>query len=72
MATTENSEIMMKPVAYFPDPFRGGDNIMVLTETFGWKDTNYQEKVPAPSNFRHYATKIFAKAPEELPWYGIE
>jgi glutamine synthetase len=33
-ATTENSEIIMKPVAYYPDPFRGGNNILVLTETF--------------------------------------
>jgi len=41
MAPTENSEIIMKPVAFFPDPFRRGDNILVLTETFGWEDTTY-------------------------------
>ena len=29
-ATTENSEIIIKPVAFFPDPFRQGDNIFVL------------------------------------------
>ena len=29
-ATTENSEIILKPVAYFRDPFRQGDNIMVM------------------------------------------
>ena len=34
MATTENSEIILKPVAFYPDPFLGGDNILVLTETF--------------------------------------
>lgn len=33
-ATTENSEIIIKPVAFFPDPFRGGDNILVMTEAF--------------------------------------
>jgi glutamine synthetase len=41
LAETKNSEIIMKPVAYYPDPFRGGDNIMVLTETYMWKDTTY-------------------------------
>ena len=40
-ATTENSEIIMKPVAFFPDPFRQGDNIMVLCETFSWEDNTY-------------------------------
>jgi len=33
-SSTENSEIIMKPVFYFPDPFRGGNNIMVLCDTF--------------------------------------
>jgi glutamine synthetase len=41
MATTENSEIIIKPVAFYPDPFLGGDNILVLTETFMWEDNTY-------------------------------
>lgn len=40
-ATTENSEVILKPVFMFPDPFRGGDNIMVLTETYIWEDKKY-------------------------------
>ena len=71
-ATTENSEIIMKPVFMFPDPFRGGDNIMVLVETFTWKDTTYKELVPSNTNFRHYAKKIFDANTEEVPWFGLE
>jgi len=41
MATTENSEIIVKPVAFYPDPFLGGDNILVLTEAFTWEDNTY-------------------------------
>ena len=40
-APTNNSEIIIKPVAFFPDPFRRGDNILVLTEAFIWEDTTY-------------------------------
>ena len=40
-APTNNSEVIMKPVAYFPDPFRRGDNILVLTEAYVWEDTTY-------------------------------
>ena len=72
MATTENSEIILKPAAFFPDPFRGGDNILVLCETFTWEDTTYKKLIPANSNFRHYAVKIFDALKEEKPWFGIE
>jgi len=45
----------MKPVAYFPDPFRGGNNIMVLCDTYAWEDKSFKKLVPANSNFRHHA-----------------
>lgn len=71
-ASTQNSEIIMKPVAFFPDPFRGGNNVIVMTETYTWKDNQYKDLVPANSNFRHYAKMIFDAYPGEEPWYGIE
>ena len=71
-ASTENSEIIMKPVFFFPDPFRGDDHIMVLVETFMWKDTTYKELVPTNTNFRHFAKKIFDAGLEEEPWFGLE
>lgn len=29
-AKTENSEVILKPVSYYPDPFRGGENLIVM------------------------------------------
>ena len=69
MAPTENSEVIMKPVAFFPDPFRGGDNILVMCETFVWEDTTYKNLVPAKTNFRCQAKVIFDECLEEKPWY---
>ena len=73
-ASAENSEIIMKPVAYFPDPFRGGDNVMVMCETFRWEDGTCKKLVPSNTNFRHFADKVFSheKAVSEETWFGIE
>lgn len=71
-ASTENSEIIMKPVAFFLDPFRGGNNVIVMTESFMWEDKTYQKLIPANSNFRHFAEQIFDALPDEEPWFGIE
>jgi glutamine synthetase len=71
-ATTESSEITLKPVFFFPDPFRGGDNIMVLNETWTWTDTTYTDLKPTNTNFRHYAKKVFDAKMDEEPWFGIE
>lgn len=71
-ATTENSEVIMKPVAFYPDPFLGGDNILVMTEAYTWEDTTYKNLIPANTNFRCFATTIFDAHKDEEPWYGIE
>ena len=64
----------MKPVAYFQDPFRGGDNVLVLTETFKWEDSTCQKLVPCNTNFRTFANQVFEepKVKGEEPWFGIE
>ena len=72
-ASTHNSEVIIKPVAYFPDPFRpGSNNIIVLTETFLWEDDNYSSLKPTNTNFRHFTRPIFEASNFELPWFGIE
>ena len=58
-ASTDNSEIIMKPVAIYRDPFRKGNHILVMTETFKWKDHTCKELEPANTNFRAHAKSIF-------------
>ena len=71
-AETTNSEVLIKPVAYFPDPFRGGDNIFVLCEGYKWADSTFTTKIPVNTNFRAAAKAIFDSATDEEPWFGIE
>merc|ERR1711904_90621 len=66
-APGKDSEVMLKPVAIFADPFRRGDNILVLCEsvlpvTFA----------PIPTNTRTAAKAIFDKDLKLAPWFGIE
>jgi len=66
-APGDNSEVYLNPVAIFKDPFRGGDNILVLCETAHPVDNS-----ALPTNGRRAAKAIFDEAPEEVPWFGIE
>jgi glutamine synthetase len=67
-APGHDSEVILKPKAIFPDPFRGGDNILVLCDCY----TPAGE--PIPSNTRAAAEKIFSdpKVKAEKPWWGLE
>jgi glutamine synthetase len=65
-APGEDSEVIMKPCAIFKDPFRGGDNILVLTDTYTPGGT------PLPTNTRFSANKLFDSRPDEKPWFGLE
>lgn len=50
-APGDNSDVYLKPVAAFPDPFRGGANILVLSECWDADGT------PNKYNFRHESAK---------------
>lgn len=66
-ASTDSSEVLLRPVALFDDPFLGEPNKIALCETY---HVNGQ---PTNSNFRHFAQKIFDKDEgKEDPWFGIE
>ena len=66
-ATTESSEVLIVPVALFDDPFRGGNNKIVLCETMT------ANSKPTVTNFRQNAKQIFEKDQNQNePWFGIE
>jgi len=65
-APGDDSEVIIKPRAVFKDPFRGGDNILVLTDTY----TPAGE--PLPTNKRVAAADAFASKTDEEPWFGLE
>jgi glutamine synthetase len=67
-APGKNSEVYLKPVALYRDPFRGGDNVLVLCETC-LPDANL---TPIPTNTRNAAAKIMEEAKDQKPWFGIE
>lgn len=71
-APTEDSEVTLKPAAIFPDPFRGGDNILVLCMAYRWADAEKTQLRPANTNFRHFSAPILEEAKDEHPWFGIE
>jgi len=65
-APGEDSEVIIKARAVFKDPFRGGDNILVLTDTYTPGGT------PLPTNTRAPAVAAFESRPDEAPWFGLE
>ncbi|XP_024519100.1 glutamine synthetase nodule isozyme [Selaginella moellendorffii] len=67
-APGEDSEVILYPQAKFNDPFRRGNNILVICDAY----TPTGE--PIPSNKRAAAAKIFSHpdVAKEETWYGIE
>ncbi|XP_054271248.1 glutamine synthetase-like [Macrosteles quadrilineatus] len=65
-ATGDNSDVYLVPVAMYPDPFRGGENKIVLCETYD------SDKKPTPTNLRRCCFESLEKAAAEKPWFGLE
>jgi len=61
-----DSEVIIKPRALFNDPFRGGDNKMVLCDTYR------PDGSPLKNNHRIWANEQFNKALDQKPWFGLE
>merc|ERR1719161_1437314 len=66
-APGNDSEVILIPAALFNDPFRGGDNVLVLCEA-----VEPLKHEPLPTNKRAAAAATFNKNLGLKPWYGIE
>eukprot|EP00933_Yihiella_yeosuensis_P071504 TRINITY_DN7970_c0_g2_i1.p1 TRINITY_DN7970_c0_g2~~TRINITY_DN7970_c0_g2_i1.p1 ORF type:complete len:883 (-),score=189.94 TRINITY_DN7970_c0_g2_i1:200-2848(-) len=65
-APGDNSEVLLKPAAMWPDPFRGGQNIVVLCECMDPRMN------PIATNTRNHCARVMAAAMAHEPWFGIE
>ena len=66
-ATTEDSEIILRPVKVVKDPFRKGNHkYLVLCDTYN------KDGTPNKFNTRHNANKIFSENQELEPMFGLE
>ncbi|EEQ28186.1 glutamine synthetase [Microsporum canis CBS 113480] len=65
-APGHDSDVYLRPCAIFPDPFRGGDNILVLCETWD------ADGSPNKYNYRHEAARLMRTHEKEQFWFGLE
>jgi glutamine synthetase len=65
-APGDNSDVYLRPVAYYPDPWRLGDNILVMCET--WMSDGTSNKF----NFRHDAALLMEANADKEFWFGLE
>lgn len=73
-APGDDSEVFLVPRAVYKDPFRGGDNVLVLCDTYEPPRTKPDGTVipmkPLPTNTRCAAAEAMDKAKAEEPWFG--
>lgn len=65
-APGENSEVIIKPQAIYPDPFRGQPHILVMCDTYT------PQGEPLPSNTRYDCARVMEKTKDLEPWFGLE
>ncbi|PXF44843.1 Glutamine synthetase, chloroplastic [Gracilariopsis chorda] len=65
-APGDDSEVILKPRAIYKDPFRGGDHILVMCDTYTPDGT------PIETNTRADCDTIMSKAKDSVPWFGLE
>lgn len=61
-----DSDLYLKPVAVYPDPFLGGNNRLVMCETLDHKMN------PTATNHRAVCNEVMNKCATHKPWFGME
>ncbi len=73
-APGDDSEVFLVARAVYKDPFRGGDNVLVLCDTYEPPRTKPDGTVvpmkPLPTNTRCACNEAMDKAKGEEPWFG--
>jgi len=65
-AEGSNSDVYLKPVRIYRDPFLLGQHKLVLCETYKYN------KTPADTNYRHSCVQAMEEAKSLVPWFGME
>ncbi|KAI8993623.1 hypothetical protein BDB01DRAFT_715999 [Pilobolus umbonatus] len=65
-STRYRDDLQLKPVVMYADPFRQGNNKLVLCELY------YTTNNPHPSNHRPHCVKIMNYYSHLEPWFGME
>lgn len=65
-APGHDSDVYLRPVSYYADPFRRGDNIVVLAEC--WNN----DGTPNKFNHRHECAKLMKAHKDQEVWFGLE
>ena len=65
-AAGDDSDCMLQPVSYFPDPIRGGDDVLVMCEVMNADGTVHS------TNTRSHLRKVDKKFKDQESWFGIE
>jgi glutamine synthetase len=73
-ATTHNSDVILRPVKIYNDPFRGQPHKLVLCDTFVYNKSSHEHNklIPHPTNTRVECVEVYNKVRHHEPWFGIE
>jgi len=65
-AQSGNSDVYLRPVAIYPNPFLLGDNILVMCETY------MSDGAPNEFNYRKDAARLMQEHSDVGFWFGLE